>query len=410
MSEFIKHYFACGNTAKGFQNFFASNLKNLDKVFILKGGPGTGKSSLMKKVGTAVTNKGVPVEYIHCSSDPSSLDGIIIREIGIAIVDGTAPHVIEPTAPGAIEEYVNLGTAWNVDQLASHKNKILFLQSEISACYPKAYSCFSKALRIHDEWEKIYINQMDFTKANQFTETVIDQILGTTYFDKKSTIMHRFFGCSTPQGPLNYVQELIQDLSIRYFIKGRPGSGKSTMLKKILAAAQTRGINTEVYHCSLDPDSLDMLLFPELDLCRPGSGKSTMLKKILAAAQTRGINTEVYHCSLDPDSLDMLLFPELDLCIFDSTAPHEYFPSKSTDIILDMYSELITPHTDEDYALELTNLSKRYKAATSEATSHLAYAKYLHDDLERYYIAATDFTKINTITDTLIHKILNKLQ
>lgn len=363
MSEFIKHYFACGNTAKGFQNFFASNLKNLDKVFILKGGPGTGKSSLMKKVGTAVTNKGVPVEYIHCSSDPSSLDGIIIREIGIAIVDGTAPHVIEPTAPGAIEEYVNLGTAWNVDQLASHKNKILFLQSEISACYPKAYSCFSKALRIHDEWEKIYINQMDFTKANQFTETVIDQILGTTYFDKKSTIMHRFFGCSTPQGPLNYVQELIQDLSIRYFIKGRPGSGKSTMLKKILAAAQTRGINTEVY-----------------------------------------------HCSLDPDSLDMLLFPELDLCIFDSTAPHEYFPSKPTDKLLDMYSELITPHTDEDYALELTNLSKRYKAATSEATSHLAYAKYLHDDLEKYYIAATDFTKINAITDTLIHKILNKLQ
>lgn len=363
MSELIKHYFACGNTAKGFQNFFASNLKNLDKVYILKGGPGTGKSSLMKKIGSAVISKGIPVEYIHCSSDPSSLDGIIIRKIGTAIVDGTAPHVIEPTAPGAIEEYVNLGVAWDVDELAKHKNKILFLQSEISACYPKAYNCFSRALCIHDEWEKIYIDHMNFKKANQFTETVIEKVLGKTYFDKKSSVMHRFFGGSTAQGPLNYVQELTQNLSTRYFIKGRPGSGKSTMLKKILATAQTRGLDVEVY-----------------------------------------------HCSFDPDSLDMLLFPELDLCIFDSTAPHEYFPSRSSDTILDMYAELITPHTDEDYALEIADISKRYKATIAEGTSHLAYAKYLHDDLEKYYIAATDFAKINNITDTLLDKIKGKLK
>ena len=362
MSDLVKHYFACSNTAKGFQNFFPSNLKNLDKIYILKGGPGTGKSSLMKKIGQIVTDKGIPVEYIHCSSDPHSLDGIIIRSIGTAIVDGTSPHVIEPTAPGALEEYINLGIAWDVDTLTKHKMKILFLQSEISACYPKAYNCFSRALKIHDEWENIYISHMDFQKANQYTEEVIKILLGTSHFDKKSTIMHRFFGGPTSEGPKDFVKELTQHIKTRYFIKGRPGSGKSTMLKKILAATQIRGIDAEVY-----------------------------------------------HCGFDPDSLDMLLLPELDLCIFDSTAPHEYFPSGETDVILDMYKELIKPCTDEDYADAISDISRRYKACNAEGISHLAYAKYLHDDLEKYYIQATDFHVINDITDSLLSKIENKL-
>ncbi|MEE1072723.1 MAG: PRK06851 family protein [Cellulosilyticum sp.] len=362
MSKLIKHYFACGNTSKGFQNYFSSNLKNLNKIYILKGGPGTGKSSLMKKVGKAMIDKGVPVEYIHCSSDPDSLDGIIIRSLSTAIVDGTSPHVIEPTAPGAIEEYINLGVAWDVDALAKNKNEILSLQSEISSCYPKAYNCFARALKIHDEWEKIYIDHMDFEKANLFTQQVIDTLLKDVRFNKPSVVMHRFFGGSSSKGFVDYVEELTGNLKYRYFIKGRPGSGKSTMLKKILASSQTRGIDTEVY-----------------------------------------------HCSFDPDSLDMLIMPELDLCIFDSTSPHEYFPSRKGDIILDMYKELIDPQTDENFSDQLADIMKRYKSCVSEGTSHLAYAKFLHDDLEKYYIAATDFKIVNDITTSLIQKIEQQL-
>lgn len=363
MSELIKHYFACANTSKGFQNYFSSNLKILDKIYILKGGPGTGKSSLMKKIGEYVTSCNVPVEYIHCSSDPSSLDGIIIPQIKTAIVDGTAPHVIEPTAPGAIEEYINLGTAWDIDLLAKNKKKILYLENEISACYPKAYSSFSNALKIHDEWEKIYIDAMDFSKANTLTEQVIQTILEKTYFDKTSSVKHRFFGGATAKGSIDFVENLTDDLNCRYFIKGRPGSGKSTMLKKLLAAAQSRGIDAEVY-----------------------------------------------HCGFDPDSLDMVLLPELSLCIFDSTAPHEYFPHKTTDYVIDMYKELITPHTDETYASEILDIGKRYKACISEGVSHLAYAKYLHDDLEKYYIQATNFKVIDAMTQTIQSKIAQKLK
>lgn len=363
MSELVKNFFACSNTAKGFQNFFPSNLKYLDKIYILKGGPGTGKSSLMKKVGNYALSQDLPIEYIHCSSDPDSLDGVIIPSLSIAIVDGTAPHVIEPTAPGAIEEYVNLGTAWHIHALAQHKDEILYLESEIGACYPKAYTCFSDALKIHDQLENIYISQMDFAKANTLTETIAHEILGHTEMTKKSIVKHRFFGGATPKGSMDYVENLTSSLGKRYFIKGRPGSGKSTFLKKILAAAQTRGLDVEVY-----------------------------------------------HCGFDPDSLDMLIFPELSLCLFDSTAPHEYFPSKPTDITIDMYAQLITPHTDETFASEIEALTKSYQSKVKEGVSHLSYAKYLHDDLEKYYINATDFNQINALTRELLNKISERIK
>lgn len=358
MSNIIKHYFACSNSSKGFQNLFASNINSLDKLYILKGGPGTGKSSLMKKVGTYFESKDLDIEYIHCSSDPDSLDGVIIRNLSIGIVDGTAPHVIEPKAPGAIEEYINLGAAWNIPMLTHHKKEILYLQAEISKCYPQAYDAFKKGLAIHDEWESIYISNMDFTKTNVFTENIIKELLDGRSINKKSTVMHRFFGSSTAKGSVDFVEMLTSPLETRYFIKGRPGSGKSTMLKKILLAAEAKGFDAEVY-----------------------------------------------HCSFDPDSLDMVLLPELSLCIFDSTAPHEYFPNRKTDHVLDMYKELITPHTDEDYRDELLDITKRYKACINTGISYLAYAKTLHDELEKYYIEATDFSVLDQIYDNLISTI-----
>ncbi|WP_242861537.1 hypothetical protein [Cellulosilyticum ruminicola] len=192
MSGYIKHYFVCANSAKGFRNLFDSNLHMLNKIYILKGGPGTGKSSLMKKIGTYFANEDFDIDYIHCSSDPDSLDGVVIRKLSVAIVDGTAPHIIEPKAPGAIEEYVNLGVAWNIPELQKHKKEILYLQQEISCAYSKAYKHFTDALKIHDEWEKIYIDHMDLKKADQLATKVAHEIIGTNKLDKEATIMHRF--------------------------------------------------------------------------------------------------------------------------------------------------------------------------------------------------------------------------
>lgn len=344
------HYFAGGNTARGFFSLYDSNFEGLEKVFILKGGPGIGKSTLMKKIAADWLEKGQDVEYIHCSSDPDSIDGVICPTLKIGIVDGTEPHVVEPKAPGAIEEYVNLGDAWNSQKLGTDKEEIIRLMDERKEAYNQAYNAYAEALAVHDEWEEIYIANMDFEKLNAITIKLKSTFFGDIFLNKKADVRHRFLGAATPIGAVDYVPNLTEGIKKRYFLKGRPGSGKSTLLKKLASTAENHGFDVEIY-----------------------------------------------HCGFDPNSLDMVIFRELGITIFDSTAPHEYFPTREGDEIIDLYNVAILPGTDEIYSDQLKDILTRYRNKMNEGTAYLALAKKLHDELESIYREAIDFTIINDI-------------
>ena len=135
------HYFAAANTYKGFESFFDEifNTEKLERIYILKGGPGAGKSTLMKKAALTAQSKGLTPTCFHCSSDPLSLDGVVIKEMKTAILDGTAPHVFDPKYAGAKEIIVNLGEAWNLESLARDCAEIVSLTSGKSKMYRAAY-------------------------------------------------------------------------------------------------------------------------------------------------------------------------------------------------------------------------------------------------------------------------------
>ena len=106
-------YFAASNSERGFYSYYQECFDHprVDRVYAVKGGPGTGKSRFLRDVAQAAAAEGRQVEYIYCSSDPDSLDGVILTGKGrcIALLDATAPHVYEPAHPGVREEIVNLG-------------------------------------------------------------------------------------------------------------------------------------------------------------------------------------------------------------------------------------------------------------------------------------------------------------
>lgn len=364
MTAMIRHYYAKGNTARGLYSLYDSVLEGLDRVYILIGGTGVVTSSLLKTIGEVMEAKALDVDYIQCASDNNSIDGVILPTLKVGIVDGTAPTMIEAKAPGIIEKYVNLGIALDTERLATNKEVILKLNEAIAIKFKSAYDTFAAALRAHDEIEDIYISNMDFSEANKLTTELIAQFFDEEILDKKSTIKHRFLGAATPNGAVDYIQNLTEDIEKRYFVKGRAGSGKSTMLKKLVAAGEEKGFDLEVYHCGFDPNSLDMVIFRE-----------------------KGI------------------------AIFDSTAPHEYFPDRDSDEIIDMYERCITVGTDEKYATEIARTTKAYKDKMKEAISYLAEAKELRDKQEPYYLEAMDFTKIEEIQQSLldeIEKFINK--
>lgn len=91
-------YFLGANSPQGFYSLYDQLIDPAQAraVYILKGGPGCGKSSLMRRVAARAEEAGCEVEYIHCSGDPDSLDAVVFPALRTAIVDGTAPHGAVP--------------------------------------------------------------------------------------------------------------------------------------------------------------------------------------------------------------------------------------------------------------------------------------------------------------------------
>ncbi len=139
-----KAYFAASNSLSGFCSYYKELFDTADikRVYAVKGGPGTGKSRFLRDVADRGERKGHRCEYIYCSSDPTSLDGIILfSRTGerMALLDATAPHVYEPSCPGAREEIVNLGAFWDAERLADRIGEIDLLNREKKQAYRRAY-------------------------------------------------------------------------------------------------------------------------------------------------------------------------------------------------------------------------------------------------------------------------------
>ena len=73
-------YFAASNSARGFFSYYDEIFRaaRIRHVYAVKGGPGTGKSRFLRDVANRAQACGWQCEYIYCSSDPDSLDGVIV--------------------------------------------------------------------------------------------------------------------------------------------------------------------------------------------------------------------------------------------------------------------------------------------------------------------------------------------
>ena len=146
-----KRYFASANTDKGFVSYFDEIYGGLDYVYIIKGGAGTGKSSFIRKIADEAEKRAISVEYFYCSSDPLSLDGIIVEELKVAVIDGTAPHTYDPKIPGVKDRIINLGENWDRAKLNKSYTEICRLTEEKKLLYNNVYNYLSAVGRIEGE-------------------------------------------------------------------------------------------------------------------------------------------------------------------------------------------------------------------------------------------------------------------
>ena len=173
----VTRYFLGGNTASGFVSFYGQFCRGPeDFLWVIKGGPGCGKSSFMKTIGRAAENAGLDVEYVLCSGDPASVDGVYLPALHIGYADGTAPHVLEAVTPGAAGLYLDLGQFYDVAALRPKREALAALTEKYRAQYAIAYKALAEAKRLHDELEALYNPHVDFAGVHALAQTHIARL------------------------------------------------------------------------------------------------------------------------------------------------------------------------------------------------------------------------------------------
>ncbi|MGL4875435.1 MAG: PRK06851 family protein [Clostridium sp.] len=351
-----RHMFLGGNTSEGFYSFFDYIISQEDaaKIYCLKGGPGTGKSSLMKKIAFYFSTKGYNIEQFHCSSDDQSLDGVLIKELNVALLDGTAPHTIDPKTPGAIDSIVDLATCLDFEKIAPYKQEILSLTTRISSCFKRAYKYLNAASIIYKDWGELNNNTLDKNLLFKFNVSLKDMIFPNCRISPLGKERHLFSTAFSPNGVVSYTSGLSENLESIYILKGEPGFSKDEILKELGATAIGYGYNIEYYHNPILPNKVSHLIIPELSTGIFSEGEISKLN----------IQGTTFNLS--------------NMCDKD---------------------KLLSLKEDIDFNKE------EFEILLNKALSLITEAKLTHDKLEKFYVENMDFDKVNLIYDNLVKEI-----
>lgn len=265
-----KHVFAGNNTSVGFYSYFnyIFNPEEANHIYILKGGPGVGKSSFMKKLGSRITKNGYEIVYIHCSSDNESLDGILIPKLKIALVDGTAPHTIDPKIPGAVDEIINLGIYLDSRKLEESKQEIMLTNKKKSNIYKSAYRYLECAGLISEEIQSIYDEVTNYNKfwilCKEVSSKFFSNNLQENEYESPGKIKKLFSEAYTANGYIQYTKSLYKGKKT-WAINGKNKNASSKLLQFIANEAMEKGYDVEGYYDPLTPEKLQHIFVPQLN-------------------------------------------------------------------------------------------------------------------------------------------------
>jgi len=253
-----KKYFASANTEKGFVSYFDEIYGNLNMVYIIKGGPGTGKSHFMRNIADEAEEKGYSVEYFYCSSDPLSLDGVIIEELGVAVIDGTAPHTYDPRVPGVREKIINLGENWDCKKLEENKDEICRIVQEKNLVYNNIYNYLSASGRVEAEIKMFNRKAIKFEKMQAAVNRLAKGWKTGNGFVKKLRVIDGISHAG------HIVYDTYHNLSDnKYVIHDRYGVG-TVFIDMIMKCAECKGLKAVYSPGCIDVSSVVGVYLPEV--------------------------------------------------------------------------------------------------------------------------------------------------
>lgn len=347
----VTSYFMGANSPSGFYSLFEEIYNPYKNVhpFIIKGGPGTGKSALMKKVAKKAQEEGLDTELIYCSSDSSSLDAVIVKDLGISVIDGTSPHTLEPKFPGAVENIINTGDFWDKKDLSENRDIIRTLTLENSICHRTSAKYLSAAGNIHGEGIRIVSSFIREDKINSFA---LRFAMREAPKKKNSPVGRR----------------------TRRFISGITPSGVTFFDSTVKAlASRIIGISDSV-----------------------GAVSGLVCQRIGDIMIRNGYDVIFCHCPMKPKGdCEHIIIPELSLAVV--TVKNEHRSSLRCDRLIHC-ERFLLPEVKQ-YRQKIRYSRKLSLHLIDEGIKSLADAKAVHDKLEAVYVKAMDFEALDRYTD-----------
>ena len=349
--------FLGANTPRGFVSLFDELYNPYEncRAYIIKGGPGTGKSTIMKSVCAEAEKRGYAVERVYCSSDPDSLDGLIIPELGVSIADGTSPHTLEPKFPGACENIINLGDCWDKNNLRKKADEIRSLTLENSLHHRRSSKYLAAAGHIYEENLRIVSRYTDKDKAENFAWRFAKRELPEKKNTQPGKRIKRFISGITPKGKL--------------FLD----SGVKAFANRIIA------IDDEYSAVS-----------------------GAVTERIGEIAVRNGYDVIFCCCPMKTGlGCEHIIVPEKRLALMSVRSEH------NTDIEFDriIHARRFLYEGVKEHGAYLRFNRRLIRELTDEAISALKDAKAVHDRLENIYINAMDFGKLREYTENLCAEI-----
>ena len=315
----------------------------------------------MKAIAEHFINKGEAVDKFWCSSDPDSLDGILLRGRHIAFMDGTRPHIIDPQNPGAVDTILHLGDFWDTVNLKANKDNIIKSNSIIKTWFECAYINLQAASVLRSLISGIY---KDAVCRGELYKTV-DKILENELTGESVTIAEgqcgKYFASAiTHKGNLSHMKSLISDYKKLYLLSAPVGFATENIMNLISESAVHRGLCIEQYYCPMDPaEGIEHVLIPE-----KGIGFLTL---------------NDYH---DMDCREC----DGEVCNIE-------------------LREFIDWNSIEKYFDVIENCESESNRLIDQAIVYLQREKQEHDVLEGYYVPNMNFEKIKNLTAEWIAKI-----
>lgn len=319
---------------------------DLRRKIILKGGPGVGKSTFMRRVHAALCAEGQPSTLYFCSGDPDSLDAVAIPHAGLLILDGTAPHVVDPAIPGARDSIINLGECLDEAAMRPRLPHIRSCMTDHAACTRRAVAWMKSACAAARDNAALIASAMDAAKLARLTKSLVSAALcGHTGAEESPAVRPVITEAVTPKGEIS-------------LLKG---------------AAPARVIR--------------LVLHPAMDA-------TPVLRAVSRAALDAGMSTEEHLCPAVPGRLLHVGVPALGLLVTTGDA----LPSEQTfDLQTCLPQAALLRH---ECALEQGVAAA--SLGLKRASASLAQAKQLHDELETFYVPNMDFARWQERLDGLL--------